>query len=80
MLSACLCAQFQENTKESHLKAVKKIIKYSREHVTMDYGILEEHILIYVLIWIQIMLDLGMIRKHKWSILLSWQLSCLMAM
>ena len=28
MFSVCLCARYQSNPKESHLKAVKRIIRY----------------------------------------------------
>jgi hypothetical protein len=28
MFSVCLCARFQANPKESHLKALKRIIRY----------------------------------------------------
>lgn len=37
MLSVCLCARFQGSPNESHLKAIKKIIK-SVKHTT-DFGL-----------------------------------------
>lgn len=37
MLSVCLCAGFQGNLKESHMMAMKKIIKYIEG--TCDYGL-----------------------------------------
>ena len=37
MFSVCLCARFQANPKESHLTAVKRILKYLKG--TPDYGL-----------------------------------------
>ena len=37
MFSACLCARFQANPKESHLIAVKRILRYL--HGTKDFGL-----------------------------------------
>ena len=37
MLSVCLCARYQSNPKESHMHAVKKIVKYIKH--TRDYGL-----------------------------------------
>ena len=37
MMSVCLCARFQANPKESHLRAVKRIIRYLNN--TKDFGL-----------------------------------------
>jgi len=37
MMSVCLCARFQANSKESHLWAVKRILRYLNK--TRDYGL-----------------------------------------
>ena len=38
MFSVCLCAQFQSNPKESHVKAVKQIMRYLKG--TIGFGLL----------------------------------------
>ena len=52
--SVCLCARFQSNPKETHLKAVKWILRYLKH---MPYGILENVILISLGMRMLIMLD-----------------------
>ena len=37
MHSVCLCARYQSQPKETHLKAVKRIIRYVKH--TSDYGL-----------------------------------------
>ena len=37
MMSVCLCARFQANPKESHLRAIKRILRYLSK--TRDYGL-----------------------------------------
>ena len=37
MMSVCLCARFQANPKESHLRAVKRILRYLSK--TRDHGL-----------------------------------------
>ena len=37
MFAVCLCARFQSNPKESHLKAVKRILKYVKG--TLNLGL-----------------------------------------
>ena len=37
MYSVCLCARYQSQPKETHLKAVKRIIRYVKH--TFDYGL-----------------------------------------
>ena len=37
MMSVCLCARFQANPKESHLRAVKRILRYLNN--TKDFGL-----------------------------------------
>ena len=37
MFSVCLCARYQSNPKESHLKAVKRIFRYLKH--TSDFGL-----------------------------------------
>ena len=37
MMSVCLCARFHANPKESHLRAVKRILRYLSK--TRDYGL-----------------------------------------
>lgn len=37
MMSICICARFQDNPKESHIKAVKHILRYLIE--TKDFGL-----------------------------------------
>ena len=37
MMSVCLCARFQANPKESHMRAVKRIIRYLTK--TKDFGL-----------------------------------------
>jgi len=40
MFAVCLCARYQANPKESHFKAVKRILKYLKGTSTVGYGIL----------------------------------------
>jgi len=35
MFTVCLCARFQSNQKESHLKAAKRILKYLKDTTTI---------------------------------------------
>ena len=35
MLSVCLCARYQANPKESHLTAIKRIIKYLKSTINV---------------------------------------------
>ena len=37
IFSVCLCARYQSNPKESHLKVDKKILRYI--HNTVNYGL-----------------------------------------
>ena len=37
MFSVCICARFQSNPKESHMKAVKRILRYLKD--TTNYGL-----------------------------------------
>ena len=37
MFSVCLCARFQANPKESHLTAIKRILRYL--HGTKEFGL-----------------------------------------
>ena len=39
MLSVCLCARYQANPKESHLTAIKRIIKYLKGITMLVCGI-----------------------------------------
>jgi len=39
VFSVVLCARFQANPKESHLKSVKRIFRYLKEPVILGYGI-----------------------------------------
>ena len=42
MFTVYLCARYQSNPKESHLKAVKSILKYINN--TVNYGLFFKHI------------------------------------
>ena len=37
MHSVCLCARYQSQPKKTHLKAVKRIIRYVKHTLTMAY-------------------------------------------
>ena len=45
VFSVGLCAPFQSNPKETHLKAVKRILRYLK-HTPLHFGILKDVILI----------------------------------
>ena len=42
MFSVCMCARYQSNPKESHLKAVKRILRYLHETSKYGFGIPKE--------------------------------------
>src|SRR5436190_20209998 len=39
MFSVCLCARYQSNPKESHLKSVKRILRYLKHTIDFSYFI-----------------------------------------
>ena len=46
LFSVCMCARFQSNPKESHLLAVKRIIRYLKGTINLVCGIPINHHLI----------------------------------
>ena len=43
MFSVCMCARFQANPKETHLIAIKRILRYLKHtHQALAFGILKE--------------------------------------
>jgi hypothetical protein len=56
MLSVCMCARFQDNPKECHLVAVKRILRYLVHTQNKCFGILKAPFLIYLAILTQTML------------------------
>ena len=46
MFATCLCARFQDDPRESHLVAIKRIFRYSTEHQNLALGTLEILVLI----------------------------------
>ncbi|KAL4297359.1 hypothetical protein GQ457_12G032320 [Hibiscus cannabinus] len=55
MFSVCLCARFQANPKESHLKAVKRIFRYLQDTPSLGLWYLETLPLTCILIRMRIM-------------------------
>jgi hypothetical protein len=56
MLSVCMCARFQASPKESHLTAVKRILRYLvYTHLTLAFGIPRAPSSLYLTIRILIM-------------------------
>lgn len=41
MFSVCLCASYQSNPKESHLKTFEHIFRYHKGTTSLGYGILK---------------------------------------
>ena len=46
MQYVCVCARYKASPKESHLIAVKRILKYLKELYLLDFGILLGHHLV----------------------------------
>ena len=42
MFSVCMCARFQANSKEAHLIAVKRILRYLKHSPSIAFGIPKE--------------------------------------
>jgi hypothetical protein len=47
MLSVCMCARFQANSKEVHLRAMKRILRYLVHTPSLVFGTPRDPLLIY---------------------------------
>jgi hypothetical protein len=72
MLSVCMCARFQANPKECHLVAIKRILRYLVQLLTLACGILRAPSSIYLGIWIPIMLVASRSKKHFGDMSIPW--------
>jgi hypothetical protein len=63
MLSVCMCARFQVDSKECHLRVVKRILRYIVLLLTLGFRILRVQTLIFLDIHMPIMLDVRLIRR-----------------
>jgi hypothetical protein len=72
MLSVCMCARFQANPKECHLVAIKRILRYLVQLLTLACGILRAPSSIYLGIWIPITLVASRSKKHFGDMSIPW--------
>jgi hypothetical protein len=70
--SVGVCARFQANPKESHLTAVKRIIRYVMIPFIMAFGIIEKQILLLQDTLLQIGLEVLMIERAPQKDIFMW--------
>jgi hypothetical protein len=75
MLSVCMCARFQANTKECHFMVVKRIMRYLVHTLTLACGIPRAPISIYLSIRIPITPVVKLKEKYIKDMSIPWMVS-----